>query len=187
MVGEQGSGSIKELTAWLEADDAKSRAMRAKRLRDLLDILPVPSEELLFLGGEESMICLDQVRHCYLNGSNMAVVLLCLAYIERELAARLYMVGWEDAKNARLGAVLEKAYGDGELSEIEWRTYRELARLRNSYAHFRGPMKTVSRTVKENAPVTEILAKDARRAIQAMARIVKYQSGMGLPRVYRGG
>ena len=59
--------------------------------------------------------------------------------------------------------------------------------LRNSYAHFREPMKMVSRTVKENAPVTEIFAKDARRAIQAMARIVKYQSGMGLPRVYRGG
>ena len=34
--------SIKELTARLEADDAKSRAIRARRLRDLLDILPVP-------------------------------------------------------------------------------------------------------------------------------------------------
>ena len=176
MVGEQGSGSIKELTAWLEADDAKSRAMRAKRLRDLLDILPVPSEGLLFLGGDESVICLDQIRHCYLNGSNMAVVLLCLAYIERELAARLYGAGWEDAKNARLGAVLEKAYGDGELSEIEWRTYRELARLRNSYAHFRKPMEMTSRTVEENAPVAEILAKDTRRAVRAVARVVKRQS-----------
>ena len=46
MVGEQNTQDIRELTAWLEADDAKSRAMRVTRLRDLLDILPVPSDGL---------------------------------------------------------------------------------------------------------------------------------------------
>ena len=67
----------------------------------------------------------------------MAVVLLCLAYVERELAADLYAAGWEAAKEARLGTVLEQAYGGGVLSELELQTYRELARLRNSHAHFR--------------------------------------------------
>ena len=85
----QGAESIKELTAWLEADDAKSRAIRAKRLRDLLDILPVPLEGLSFLGGEASRICFEEVKRCYLDGSDIAVVLLCLAYVERELAAGL--------------------------------------------------------------------------------------------------
>ena len=46
MAGEQSADDIKALTAWLEADDAKSRGMRATRLRDLLDILPVPSDRL---------------------------------------------------------------------------------------------------------------------------------------------
>ena len=54
------------------------------RLLDLWDILPVPSEGLSFLGGEESVICFDEVRCCYLDGSNFAVVLLCLAYVERD-------------------------------------------------------------------------------------------------------
>ena len=49
MVGKQNPQDIRELTARLEADDAKSRAMRATRLRDLLDILPVPSDGLSFL------------------------------------------------------------------------------------------------------------------------------------------
>ena len=176
----QGVESIKELTAWLEADDAKSRAIRARRLRDLLDILPVSSGGLSFLGGEESVICFDEVRRCYLDGTDMAVVLLCLAYVERELAAGLYAAGWEDAKNARLGAVLEKAYEGGTLSDLEWQTYRELARLRNSHAHFRAPGSPTSlmaRVVQGNALGTEVLAKDARRAVQAMARIVKRQSG----------
>ena len=180
MAGEQGAEGIKELTAWLEADDAKGRAMRARRFRDLLDILPVPQDGLSFLGGEESAICFDEVRRCYLDGSDMAVVLLCLAYIERELTAELYAAGWEGAKTARLGAVLEKAYEDGVLSDLRWRTYQELARLRNSHAHFRAPGSSASmmvRVVEENALGTEMLARDARRAVQAIATIVERQSG----------
>ena len=179
-MAEQGSVRTSEFTAWLDADDTKSRTMRAKRLRDLLEIFPVPSEGISFLGGEESVICFNEVRRCYLDGSNMAVVLLCLAYVERELAAVLYATDWKDAKNARLTAVLERAYQDGVLSELEWSTYRELARLRNSHAHFRGPGSPTSmmaRATEEDAPVREVHAKDARRAIQAMAKLTKRQSG----------
>ena len=63
-------------------------------------ILPVPSDGLRFLGGEASAICFDEVRCCYLNGSHLAVVLLCTAYIERELAAGLYAAGWNNAERA---------------------------------------------------------------------------------------
>lgn len=171
---------IKELTAWLEADDAEGRARRVLRLRDLLDTMPVPSDDLTFLGGETSQICFDEVRRCCLDGSYLAVVLLSLAYVERELAAVLYAAGWEAAKKAPLGELLRKAYQDGSLSDPDWRTYQELARLRNSHAHFRSPVSSESmmaRMVAENAFPREVLAKDAKRAVQAMARIVRRQSG----------
>ena len=71
--------------------------MRAARLRDLLDILPVSSDGLSFLGGEQSVLCFDEIRRCYLDRSDMAVVLLCLAYVERELVAQLYAAGWNRA------------------------------------------------------------------------------------------
>ena len=180
MAEKQGAKGMEELTAWLEADDANGRAMRADRLCDFLDILPVPSEGLSFLGGEGSVICFDEVRRCYLYGANMAVVLLCLAYVERELAAELYAAGWEGAKKARLGAVLEEAHERGVLSGLEWRTYRELADLRNSHAHFRAPGSPTSlmaRTIEEDTQSREVLARDARRAVKAMARIVNRQSG----------
>ena len=191
MIGEQNPQDIGELTVWLEADDAKSRVMRATRLRDLLHILPIPSDGLSFLGGEQSMLCFEEIRRCYLNGSNMAVVLLCLAYVERELVAQLYAAGWDRAKKAPLVEVLERAYNDRVLSDLEWHTYGELRHLRNSHAHFREPdagarpdagahtqrTSFVVRAVKENALGTELLAKDARNALQAMARIVKRQSG----------
>ena len=171
---------IKELTAWLEADDTKGRATRVRRLRHLLDTMPVPSDGLSFLGGETSQTCFDEVRRCYVDGSYMAVVLLSLAYVERELAAVRYAGGWEAAKKARLGAALKRAPQDGVLSELEWRTYQELARLRNSHAHFRMPGSSESmmaRMVEENAFPREVLAKDAKRALSAMARIVRRQSG----------
>ena len=172
---------IKELTAWLEADDTKGRATRVRRLRDLLDTMPVPSDGLSFLGGATSQICFDEVRRCYMDGSYMAVVLLSLAYVERELAAVLYGAGWEAAKKAPLRAVLKKAHKDGVLSELEWRTYQELSYLRNSHAHFRRPGSSesvVARMVEENSFPKEVLAKDAKRALRAMARIVLRQSGM---------
>ena len=142
--------------------------------------MPVPSEGLTFLGGETSQICFDEVRRCYVDGSYMAVVLLSLAYVEKELAAVLYAAGWEAAKTARLGTVLKKAHQNGVLSELEWRTYQELARLRNSHAHFRRPGSSESmmaRMVEQNAFPREVLAKDAKSALRAMARIVRRQSG----------
>ena len=180
MSAEHGAQGVRDLTALLETDDAKSRSIRAKRLRDLLELLPVASDGVSFLGGLASAICFEEVRRCYLDGSDMAVVLLCLAYVERELAAELYAAGWEDAKSARLSAVLRMAYEGGVLSASDWRTYRELAHLRNSHAHFRAPgsrATMMARAIEENALGSEVLAKDARRALQAMARIVKRQSG----------
>ena len=100
MTGEPGAEAVETLIAWLEADDAKGRVERGERLRNLLEILPVPSDGLRFLGGEASAICFDEVRCCYLNGSHLAVVLLCTAYIERELAAGLYAAGWNNAERA---------------------------------------------------------------------------------------
>lgn len=172
---------IEELTAWLEADDTKGWPTRVRRLRDLLDTMPMPSDGLSFLGGEMSRICLGEVGRCYLDGSYMAIVLLSLAYVERELAAVLYGAGWEAAKKAPLGVMLKKALQDGVLSETEWRTYQELARLRNSHAHFRrpgDPESMMARMIEENALSKEVLAKDAKRAVQVMARMVRRQSGL---------
>lgn len=180
MTEAEGIQDTKELTQWLVEDDAKGRARLARRLQDLLSIMPVPEDGMTCIGGIESSICFNEVRRCYLDGSDLAVVLLCLTYVERELAAQLYAAGWEPAKEAPLRAVLEKAHEDGWLSGEEWRTYSELAKLRNSHAHFRAPLSKTTltaRSVGESTLPEEVLETDARRAVVAMARIVRRQSG----------
>ena len=180
MAGREGTREIKELTRWLEEDDARGRERRAGRLRDLLSIMSVSQDGMNYMGGSESSICFEEVRRCYLDGSHLAVVLLCLAYVERELAAQLYAAGWESAKKASVRAVLEKAHEHGWLSEEEWRIYRELAKLRNAHAHFQAPLSRTTlarRSVGDNELPEELLEKDARQAVMAMARIVRRQSG----------
>ena len=162
----------KDLTAWLEADDAKSRELRARRLGELLDILPDLSGWTSFFGGDESAICFHEIRRCYIDGSHAAVLLLCQMFVERELGGRLYAEGWEDAKKAPFGALLEEARDRAMLSESVWHSYRELAKLRDSLAHFHGPMQTIKRTVEQEAPVLELLVEDARQAVEAMATLV---------------
>ena len=88
--------------------------------------------------------------------------------------------GWEAAKKARLEEVLQRAYEDGVLSEADYRAFRELGRLRNSRAHFRAYKRRttmIARVTEENALSAEVLAMDARRAVEAMAKIVARQSG----------
>ena len=180
---EHGSPSIEELTDWLEADDAKSRPRRAKRLQRLLRLLPIPPAGWFVHGGIGSTLCFDEIRRCYLDGSDMAVVLLCLAYVERELAAQLYAAGWEPAKKAPLSAVLEKAYHDSVLSQSEWRIYRELSRIRNSHAHFRAPLTPTTlgaRSGEQNTLPEQVLARDATRALKALSRILRRQTSPSL-------
>ena len=181
--GSEGDPEVKELSEWLEADDSRSRDQRTHRLRELLELLPMPGEGLTSWGGDESTICLEELRLCYVQGSSFAVVLLCLAYVERELAATLYGAGWEGAKKATLTGLLEKAQEDGLLSSAEQRTFRDLADVRNSYAHFRNPSSETSllrQAVEGNAPATEVISGEAKRAIRALAGLVKRQSGMRL-------
>lgn len=106
MMGTEDTQKIMELTRWLEDDDVKGRARRARRLHDLLSILPDPEDGISYMGGIESSICFEEVRRCYLDGSDLAVVLLCLMYVERELAAQLYASGWEPAKEAPMSAMI---------------------------------------------------------------------------------
>ena len=51
MVGAEGTRNINELMQWLEEDDAKGRARRARRLQDLLSIMPVPVGGVSYMGG----------------------------------------------------------------------------------------------------------------------------------------
>ena len=108
----------------------------------------------------------------------IAVVLLCLAYVERELAASLNAVGWEPAKNARLGEVQEKAYDDRILSTYDWQTYSELASLAGCVTSETVYLKNVSNQMVKCGPYTNyghIASANVTTHNQLRGCIVDYQ------------
>ncbi|MCY3725344.1 MAG: hypothetical protein OXF95_01760 [Rhodobacteraceae bacterium] len=178
MTSGQYPVNLNELTTWLAEDDANSREARVERLQELLVILPGPFEEFLaFNGGEETLNCFLEVRRCYLDGSYIAVVLLSLLYIERELAAVLYAGGWGKPQNRpQLSKILNEACNRGLISNRDKEVFGKLADIRNSYAHFRSPCSDESlmvRSDKQNDFPREVLAKDARCALETMYRLLR--------------
>ena len=161
---------IAELIAWLETDEASSREWRARRLRHLLEAIQ-PHEDGMFFQGEESLYSFNEVRLAYIHGLYLATVLLSLACIEREVAGRLYMAGWEEAKGVRLEELISKAHERAIISDAESDTFQHLRRVRNSYAHFKPPLHSSSltrRALDQNVLPNEVLMVDAKKAVEAL-------------------
>ena len=169
------------ITEWLKADEARSREGRARRLRHLLKVIPAAGGGVFFCGGDLARKLFDEIRRSYINGLDLATVLLALSYIEYELSARLYGSGWEQAKAARLGTVLLKAKECHLISDTEFATFQYLRGVRNAYAHFRPlshPTSMLSRSVNEDELSDDIVARDAEQAIEALGSFFARQDGM---------
>ena len=89
----------------------------------------------MFLVGEESVTCLEVARRCNMDGSEIAVVMLCLPYVEREFATQLFAAGWEPAKKAPLLILPLRGYDDRVLSARDWDIYRGIADLKGIRTH----------------------------------------------------
>ena len=137
-------------------------------MRELHSRLPVPCN---FWGGHQSVRCLREIERCYLYEFDQAVVLLRLAYVERELAAILYeKKGWRGATRAKLKGLLAKGLEAGLLTDQEAAVFLGLARVRRPYAHFKGSRGPTVPKIEDYPvlPAAEI-AKDATRSIRTLA------------------
>ncbi|MEG9884328.1 MAG: hypothetical protein V6Z86_06875 [Hyphomicrobiales bacterium] len=90
----------------------------------------------------------------------MAVVLLSLTFIERELCAMLYARGVGAAKNVKLMQILDWAVDHKCLELDNKQKFDTLRQLRNAYAHVRPPLHEeglIRRTVEVADSVNGII------------------------------
>ena len=78
---------------WLQEDDCKSRPFRAVRVREAIELFPIPEGGLITFGGLETMTALVEARLAYstLTGSTSARSFrpsLCWNAILRECSMR---------------------------------------------------------------------------------------------------
>lgn len=164
------------LSAWLKGDEDNSRSYRQKRLQKLLAITDGFEDRIVFHGAELSLRTYEELRLCFVQSLDVAVVLLSLAFVERELSAMLYARGIEAAKNAKLAQILDWAT-DHQLLELDNKRDFDILRLtRNAYAHFRHPSHKeglTRRTVEVEENIDGLIETDADFALRAVVSFLK--------------
>jgi hypothetical protein len=76
---------------WLQEDDCKSRHFRAVRMREAIELFPIPEGGLITFGGLETITALVEARLAYVNGLYFCTILLpsvCWNAILRECFMR---------------------------------------------------------------------------------------------------
>ena len=160
---------------WIKADDRKSRQSRVRRVGKLLDLLPVPEEGFGLLDGETSGYLFNEVRLAYSNGLYISVVLVALAFVEKQLAASLYMRGIDRAANLSLEKIAKLAVTDSIISDDRYQRIEALRRLRNALAHFREPGHAQSiarRMITTDSQAEEIFEGDADEALKLVCDFI---------------
>jgi hypothetical protein len=128
-MGYEGAKSMDEEEQWLQSDDCKSRPFRAARVREAIELFPIPQDGLITFGGLETMTALVEVRLAYVNGLYFCTILSALAVLERHFAGMLYAKGLESAKRMNFEDLLKRAKKDGILKPEEESDFDEFRHL----------------------------------------------------------
>jgi HEPN domain-containing protein len=158
---------------WLRKDDRKSRPFRAARVREAIELFPIPEEGLITFGGSDTMTALVEARLAYVNGLYLCTVLSALGVLERHIAGVLYAAGLESAKRMSFEDLLKRAKKDGVLKPEEESDFDQFRHLRNAYAHFREPshkFSSLRRSIKDDLPFEDLLRRDAQTALALLGR-----------------
>ena len=156
-----------------EEDDRKSRLFRAVRVREAIELFPIPEGGLITFGGFETMTALVEARLAYVNGLYFCTILSALAVLERHFAGMLYATGLESAKRMNFEDLLKRAKKDGLSKPEEESDFDEFRHLRNAYAHFREPsheLSSLRRSIKHDQPFDDLLQRDAQTALALLGR-----------------
>lgn len=164
------------MSTWLKGDEDTSRPYREKRLEELLSITGDLENRIMFHAGELSLLNFEELRLCFVQSLDVAVVLLSLTFIERELSAMLFARGRDSVKDARLVQILDWAVEHQLLTSDDHKDFNSLRRTRNAYAHFRPPLHKegmLKRSVEVEDCIYGITKADAVFAIKAVVSFLK--------------
>jgi hypothetical protein len=117
--GRPGKRAKMDEEQWLQEDDRKSRPFRAARLREVIELFPIPEGGLITFGGSETMTALVEARLAYVNGLYLCTVLSTLTVLERHFAGMLYAKGLESAKRMKFEELLKRAKEAGMFNPEE--------------------------------------------------------------------
>jgi hypothetical protein len=159
------------LLEFLERDDANSRSARATRVRELLELFPIPENGMLLFGGELVHRGIVEARLAYVSGLYFSCILTSLGVMGQYIAAFLYARGDDSARRMTSEKLFENAETIGLILPNERTEFDRFRKLRNSYAHFREishPENLMRRAIRAESDCEEILQNDAKEALRLL-------------------
>jgi HEPN domain-containing protein len=168
--------NTKQLIAWLEEDEARSRPCRAERLRLLVEEYGPSDTIRVFHGGPVSAWAFEEARQAYLHGLFLCCTIMCQVCLEHMLAGLFRAAGRDDLGNASFKRLLREAKEERILSLEEFRLFDRLRTLRNPYAHPRDPAGVGSmpwRALESGTVMEDVPVQDATFAVTALLRLCR--------------
>lgn len=168
--------NTKQLIAWLEEDEARSRPHRAERLRLLVEEYGPSGTIRIFHGGPVSAWAFEEARQAYLHGLFLCCTIMCQVCLEHILAGLFRGAGRDDLGDASFKRLLREAREERILSQDEFRLFDRIRTLRNPYAHPRTPTgkgSMVRRALESDGAPEDLPAQDAEFAVTALLHLCR--------------
>lgn len=163
---------------WIKSDEKNSRASRIRRTIKLLNIMPNPPQGFMLHDGETSAYLLNEVRLAYCNGLYISVVLVALAFVEKQLAAALHTLGDNEAARLPLEKLCKIAVEKSVIADQLHQRIYKLRQLRNALAHFREPghaQGVARRMVADGVYAEDVFEADADEALKVVSDFILHR------------
>jgi len=177
-----------ELIQHIESYHHSTIEERLERYKFIWQEFGEPSGGLLFLGGTQAALALDEIKLCYIDGYYLAVVLLAQIFIESSLGGSYILGGDEGIAEKGFKKLIDRALADNFITGELATEFQELRKMRNPYVHPRagagegtimGRMVEKFKSGKVYESITDFAKDDAERAIQIVVDFLRYSTDNG--------
>ena len=165
---------MKSIEEMLRNEDQSRFTERLIRREWIADNFHLPSE-FAISGGIVSQYLLDESIATFIDGWFISTIVTGLAFVEHEIAAKLYASGINKAARLSLQDILDRCAHRGSLVQAEIELIAQSAKLRNRLVHFKSPLNPNSielRAMENDLQALDILERDGKAILRMVSIIV---------------
>jgi hypothetical protein len=170
LFGETVPEKKPHLSRWLERQDAATFGERLLRAQYVHSIYPNTG----FLLPPESFYVMNEAGQAFINGQDVATVMLSQAFIEHILQIHLENGGHPAVAQRGLKAIIKHVRETEPQHEYVMGLVDEVRKVRNPFSHlrdFEDPDSLTQRVMRTQTMPEQVLEDEAKRALAVMYQI----------------
>ncbi len=170
---------VAQLKSCLLSTDKKALNQRLKRCVFIYKEFG-PPVDMLIIGGIPAMFAIHELKAAFINGCDMATVLLAQSFIEHSLGGSFMMMGEECITERGFSELIKNALQNGQINPKLAASLHKLRKLRNPYVHPNSGLSSrtyMGRLLDQRKCEPKKLAeRDAKHAIKVVVDFIRSNS-----------